>query len=603
MWALPILSWLLSALLLVRRGLEWRASFLAAAVIWGCLVTAFTEFLSFFDLLTTGGLALCWGIAAGITLLLNFNLKRPWQVRGKYHFSPLETGLFGGVALICLATFITAILAPPNTWDSMTYHMSRVMHWLQNRSVDHYPTHILRQIEMNPWAEFAIAHFQALSGGDRYANLVQWFSMAGSLVGVTLIAEQLGGDRRAQLWAAVVAATVPMGILQSSSTQNDYVVAFWMVCFVWSGLRFMGDKELKWAVTTGTSLGLAILAKGTAYLYAIPYAVWLAITLFRKAPKQAGLVVLCIVFPLILLNVGHCQRNLKVFSNPLTSGEHRFTNEKISGGVLVSNLLRNTALQLSSPFGGLNQFVKNGVAKIHEGWDIDINDPKTTWLDEKFRVEMLNQHEDTSGNFLHVALTIAVLFTLFSSRSFRIIYPKVSSYVVAIVAGFFLFCLLLKWQPWHSRLLLPLFVLGAPAAGVIAVKCWRPAFVNLTALVLLAAALPFAFGNTSRPLVHVSKEAGVMFPLLAVERGQLYFASRRNLDYYERYVQIAADIRRSGATNIGLITSENGWEYPLWVLIKEGNPTPVRIEHVEVNNASRLARTSDFKPDYYVRLE
>jgi 3-methyladenine DNA glycosylase AlkC len=59
----------------------------------------------------------------------------------------------------------------------MVYHMTRVQHWIQNRSVAHYPTHVLKELHRNPWAEYALLHFQVLSQGDRLANLLQWSSM------------------------------------------------------------------------------------------------------------------------------------------------------------------------------------------------------------------------------------------------------------------------------------------------------------------------------------------------------------------------------------------------------------------------------------------
>ena len=40
-----------------------------------------------------------------------------------------------GVVLLFLA-----LLYPPNNYDSMTYHMARVAHWIQNQSIGHYPT-------------------------------------------------------------------------------------------------------------------------------------------------------------------------------------------------------------------------------------------------------------------------------------------------------------------------------------------------------------------------------------------------------------------------------------------------------------------------------
>jgi 4-amino-4-deoxy-L-arabinose transferase-like glycosyltransferase len=605
MWTLPILCWFFIAFLLARQGTGWRAAFLLAAMAWGCLVTVFTEVLGFFDLLTTGGLAICWSGVTAVVLVFHFRLKQPWSVWKSYSFSGVETTLLSGVGVVCLATLVTAIIAPPNNWDSMTYHMSRVMHWLQNRSVDHYPTHILRQIEMNPWAEFAIAHFQALSGGDRYANLVQWFSMMGSLIGASLIVGQLGGDRRAQLFAAVVAATIPMGILQSSSTQNDYVVSFWLICLTWAGLQFMKGKKLQWAVVVGASLGLAILTKGTAYLYAFPFVVWIALAILRDSPRQIAAIAFCIVIPFALLNAPHYQRNLSVFSNPLGSGQNGLANENISVQSLISNLLRNTALQLSSPFAGVNKLLGNSVVKLHESLNIDLNDPRST-LDTDFSVVGNNfmRHEDYSGNFLHVVLAMAVVLTLLLAKAFRKVDTTVFCYVSALASGFLLFCLVLKWQPWGNRLLLPLLVLGAPATGVIAGKTWNPGLVTLAALVLLAAALPWAFSNSTRPLVHVSSKGTVTFPLLTFDRNQLYFASRRKQGaiFYQRYVGMAEDIKRNKATRIGLILSGEAWEYPLWVLIKEGNPRPVRIEHIEVNNLSRFTVSSDFTPDYYVSL-
>ncbi|MHC5831404.1 MAG: glycosyltransferase family 39 protein, partial [Nostoc sp.] len=104
---------------------------------------------------------------------------------------------------------------------------------IQNHTVAHYPTSYTPQLYQNPWSEFVILHFQILSGGDYFANLVQWFSMIGCIIGVSLIARQLGADLRGQVFSAVVTATIPMGILQASSTQNDYVIAFWVVCLAY----------------------------------------------------------------------------------------------------------------------------------------------------------------------------------------------------------------------------------------------------------------------------------------------------------------------------------------------------------------------------------
>jgi len=68
--------------------------------------------------------------------------------------------------------------------------------------VRHYPTHIQRQLWLNPGAEFVVLHFQVLSGGDRLANLPQWLAFAGSISVSSLIAQSAGVSRRGQLFVA-----------------------------------------------------------------------------------------------------------------------------------------------------------------------------------------------------------------------------------------------------------------------------------------------------------------------------------------------------------------------------------------------------------------
>jgi hypothetical protein len=131
--------------------------------------------------------------------------------------------LLGSIIFIGLIGAVTAIVGMPNTWDSMMYHLPRVEHWIQNRTVGFYPTSDVRQLYTTPWAEFAILQLRILGGGESSTNWVQWAAMAGSLIGVSLIARQLGAGRTGQLMAASIAVSLPMGILQSVSTQTDYV--------------------------------------------------------------------------------------------------------------------------------------------------------------------------------------------------------------------------------------------------------------------------------------------------------------------------------------------------------------------------------------------
>jgi hypothetical protein len=147
----------------------------------------------------------------------------------------------------------------------MTYHLTRVMHWQQDRSLDFYATSIQRQLHLTPGAEYVTLHLQLLSGGDRLANLPQWFASMGSLFVVSLIAARLGATARGQALAALFCATLPMGILQSTSTQNDFVVAYWLACLV-ALVTDATTRGWPWVLALGAALGLATLTKATAFV-------------------------------------------------------------------------------------------------------------------------------------------------------------------------------------------------------------------------------------------------------------------------------------------------------------------------------------------------
>src|SRR5262249_6466063 len=260
--------------------------------------------------------------------------------------------------LIAVTVAFTAWVSPPTTSDSMTYHLARVGHWVQEDSVAFYPSHVLRQLHMPPWSEYAMLHLFLLSGGDRLANLVQACCFVGCAAGASLIARQLGGGTLAQALAAALCALLPMGILQGSSTQNDLVEAFWLVCLVHFLIELQGGARATAALGAGLSLGLAVLTKGTAYVYGLPCLVWL-LALAARASWSAGRVrlpgigwVAIVGVVALALNLPHYARNYQVSGSPLGPGTEggdsfSYANEQHTPGVLASNLLRNASIHLA----------------------------------------------------------------------------------------------------------------------------------------------------------------------------------------------------------------------------------------------------------------
>ncbi len=156
------------------------------------------------------------------------------------------SGSPGVVLLLPLLLIIglTTFLYVPNTYDSLTYHMARVAHWIQNGSVGYYTTHIARQNQMGPGAEYLILFFQIISKSDRLANAIQFLSFL--LIPACLFSLQraMRIDRKIIPWITLVCMTAPMAVLQASSTQNDLVDSLIALCIIMMGSRLLvGNAE------------------------------------------------------------------------------------------------------------------------------------------------------------------------------------------------------------------------------------------------------------------------------------------------------------------------------------------------------------------------
>jgi Dolichyl-phosphate-mannose-protein mannosyltransferase len=569
-----------------------RAAAIHAAVMWGAAVAAITEILSLFHAIAAPELAAAWLLmdlaAAGYLWRRQRVAPLPWRAlfRGALaQLDGLEIALLAGVLCLLAGVVAAALIAPPNTTDAMVYHLPRIVHWLHNRSVAFYATHEIRQLQMPPWAEYAMLQFHGLSGGDRFDNLVQCFSLGGCLLGVSLIAEMLGAGLRGQVLAAVVCATIPQALLEASGAKNDCVTAFWLVALVWYLFRFGRDTDVRSVCGIGAALGLACLTKSTALVIAPPLMAALLLVRVPGQPKgiwRRGLTLACLLA--LALNAPQFVRNYRLFHSILgpSAGAppdgYRYTNDTFGAGPLLSNVLRNLALHASTPLGSVNHAVEAGVVRILGTMGENANDPRTTWDYTEFHVPPLNLHEAIAGNpqdALLILLVCGILLWHWKAAPLR------SAWLLAVglAAAFLLFCEVFRWQPWHTRLHLPFFVLWSAVIGtVLAGYCSRGAIAALGVLLLLSAA-PDVFANQLRPI------AGGAWNIFSTPREDLYFA---DLSYLKTpYQQAAQFVESSHCPEIGLDLSQTRNEYPLYALLHDlTGSKPIRNAYV--TNASRV---------------
>ena len=565
--ALLLLVWLRSG----RRGL-WRGA-MEGWLVWGCLILGLTEGLSVFRLLRFPIVLAAWSAIDAVLVwrLVRRGAKFDPSVLSRINAEHPLTAVT--VTLILGVTLAVAVATPPSGWDPLRCYMARVPNWIQNGSVDHYPTDFSMQLFAPPQAGYMVLHLQILAGNDWFASLPQWLSMLASLVGAAAITRELGGSPRAMAFAAVFVATIPAGILQAVSTYVDYTVAAWLVLFVYFFLHALREPTVGICVWEGLALGLAVLTKSSAVFLVAPFLLWQAgYTMWRRrlgAVPPGVALALC----LIATNGPHLYRNVKTFGRPFAPARAAalMKNERFGLGVMASNLIRGAGRHVGTSEAG-NRVVYRAIRALHQLAGMDINDPATT-VYGPYHIPRVSTHESTAGNPIHLVLIVLLGLLMIAWRRTRA-GPTHVLYALALLMGLCLFSGYIKWSPWRHRLHLPWFVLFAPVVAVALAKVARSRLITVLSAVLAVCCVPWLVWNSTRPVFTMPglTRAGSVF---AMPRRQQYFVTRPGS--YRHYVKAFRALRAADCRRLALVCQPyhwqapevRSWEYYVWVFARE----------------------------------
>jgi hypothetical protein len=570
-----------------REGLIWTA------IGWTVVSVALIEIFSIgtgHDLTQSRSGIFSRGLLTALWLGLSIGMLKTLIVRRQVFASQWDRAVAGARSLtgldrylliavaVCVALVgFVAVVAAPNTWDSMTYHLARVAAWLQLGGVSNYATNAEPQLFQPPGAEMLIAQWQVLVGSDRMAAIVQFTAYLFSIGIASLIAARLGAAKRGQLLAAFLVATLPMAIMQGSSTQNDLITGLWLTAAAAIALALWQDDRLAiWRVLVAcAAIGLAILTKGTAWIYLPPLLILLAAVGIKRlgwsraiAAGAAGIVLI------IALNAGQWQRNHETFGKYVYTGAGAFDYSNTGHGprTLVSNLVRNGALYIGTPSLQVNEQPTKLVRSVLDAVGIQPDDPGNTFYGTTFEIAKSGAQESHGPSIVLFVLMLWALALALFAKHFRTRERLALALVVA--AQIVIFALLIKWQPWHSRLHLPVALLVIPLVAV-ALEQLKTKHLALAVVVVVSLIAPlYLLFNVDRPVIgHHS--------IITTPRADQYFAPRRAIQ--EPYQLAVAAAKARGVDQLAMSGTFDSWYYPFNALLGKG----VLTSYVFVANASR----------------
>ena len=188
--------------------------------------------------------------------------------------------LLVAVGLAAAYVVVLALATPPVTWDSLRYHLTRAALWRQDGAVGYIADAYDTRLNANPPnAEVLQTFVLELARDETLTAFVQFSAWLACFAAVVALARRIGLTRAEAAFGGAVFLLLPIVVLQSSTTQNDLVVASLLL----AATVFATRDSWRELALAGVAVGLAVGTKVTV-VYAAP--IVLAVVLLSE-PRRA----------------------------------------------------------------------------------------------------------------------------------------------------------------------------------------------------------------------------------------------------------------------------------------------------------------------------
>jgi len=557
---------------------DWRLAAVSAAVVFGLLLVMLTEALSVFRALARGPLLVCW--AAVLLVLVGLWLwrgGRPRLPRFRTQLTPVGIGIGAVLAVIG----VIGGIAPPNSWDAMTYHLSRVWMWAYYGSVAHYPLFDTRHLYNPPFTEFVQLHILLLDNGDNATNLVQWVALILGVVAASYAASLLGAGRRGQMLAGAFTVSIPIAVQQASGAKNDLQVAVWVLCVLVYALLLIqrpAYSQTRYLVLgLAGSTALATFTKLTGYIFALPILLWVGVAWLTAGRWRVFVIAVVVGMSVLALNGPHFARNDAAFGNPISdpSDSSTIIVERVTLPATVSIATRNLLANALVPTS-VSPRVYGALEQLHSWLGLGLNDASTTFEEREFVFVEWQYvfNESRTPNPLHVVVLI-LAFGVMLARA-RQMTGAVFALALVVLLQALLFSSLIAWQTFTTRFQLSIFLTAAVLVAVTfehGLPKWGP---PVTSGILLAGAVPWLVNG--HPRTFISWERTGTTAMTSVPRDQGYFL--RKLDLYPHHEAVMDYLAEmDDCRDVGLILQDE-WQYPILRGIEQVIPD-ARVQYID----------------------
>lgn len=506
------------------------------------------------------------------------------------------------ILTLFLLTFIQGFFSAPNSTDSMVYPLPRMMYWIQEKTLFQDVVRSAHEY-IPPFGQYILLHLYLIFGNDRFLFFSQWFAYI-ILVGVSgVIAGLLGANKRISNLISLLVACIPTAVLQASSTKLETLVAVFIAICTYIALRFRTDKVWDYIIL-GIVLGLGTLTKQTFLIFAVIPLGILFVKLLRNEKRRFLLLIITAVIFLII-QARFIFQNLSLYGDEIVTSKDfsSYVNQSFSISGILSNSIKNIMLHIPVPV--YTKDVENIILSLHRLLGIDVNDCSITYCFPGFQFKLIPAiypQEDIAANTFHFLLIFAGGVALFICISKKRVAIKEALIYCLSVLSFVLFATILKWQPFHSRLHLPFFVIGIISSSILLSR-FKIGLLFLKGILITSVFIAFLLIsiNVLRPYISYSIFLNLIKPFaptlyevpesfLVKPYEQQYFNARPY--WYKPYLKIVSMIDKQDNDTIAFNLMDE-FEYPFWVLIKKSKINEHIVPYSKISNYTLIISTTE----------
>lgn len=601
---LLVLFFLLYAMVLIF--VTEKKTFCIAIIVFMSIIYASTEIFSVFCALDHKQLNMLYGLLCVLMFSLvvwkfrkNVTIRIPCQIQNCFQLVKNNKLLIVFI-LFFIVLLGLAIYTVPYNWDSMTYHLSRIAHWTQNKSVAHYATGDVRQVTSPPLAEFVNLQVYILSGQrDNLFNLLQYASFVTNAGLIYFITKRLGGKKNYCWLSVLLFVSMPIAFAEALTTQVDHFSTMWLLMFIYFLLDILdlnyhlclNKESICNVIILSSCIAFGYLAKPSILFAMVFFALWLlGVCIYRKDKVGDVLVLIILAVAIIcLIILPEVLRNLISFgaiSAPIAGARQLIGT--LNPVYMIVNGIKNYTMNIPNAYIECTAFVEHIVYWIAYKLGVEINHPSIAEDGRVFFLHSPGQYNhDMAINPVVVIAATLTLIWLVIRRTKKEKWEFAEIYSWISMCAFFVFCLILRWEPYVTRYMLSYLAILCPVIAI-----W---LANMKKRKMAYAAIGIISFLCIVEIPNLFKYHGkICMDQSAEDRCAAYFYTRSQDE--EEYVELIQILNEAEFNSLGLYFNGDTYEYPIWAMVEK----EVKIETIMVNNETAKYADKNFQPEAIV---